>query len=80
MRRSNVIALFLNEIPQQSSPWRVFQITCNTKKVLKHTEQLRWPSGKIVRLESCKLGFDSKSGQTNGFKIVFTASLLDAQH
>ena len=25
------------------------------------------------------LGFDSESGQTNDFKLVFTASLLDAQ-
>ena len=26
------------------------------------------------------LRFDSYSGQTNDFKLVFTASLLDAQH
>ena len=25
--------------------------------------------GKSVRLESCRLGFDSESGQTNDFKI-----------
>ena len=31
--------------------------------------QLRWPSGKSVRAGSCRLGFDSKSGQTNDFKI-----------
>ena len=30
---------------------------------------LRWPSGKSVCLESCRLGFDSESGQTNDFKI-----------
>ena len=32
-------------------------------------KQLRWPSGKSVRFGSCRLGFDSKSGQTNDFKI-----------
>ena len=32
-------------------------------------EQLRWPSGKSVRLGSCRLGFDSESSQTNDFKI-----------
>ena len=26
-------------------------------------EQLRWPSGKNVRLLSCRFGFDSESGQ-----------------
>ena len=31
--------------------------------------QLRWPSGKSGCLRSCRLGFDSKSGQTNDFKI-----------
>ena len=31
--------------------------------------QLRWPSGKSVRLWSYSLGFDSESGQTNDFKI-----------
>ena len=31
--------------------------------------QLRWPSGKSIRLENCRLGFDSESGQTNNFKI-----------
>ena len=31
--------------------------------------QLRWPSGTCVRPGSCKLGFDSKSDQTNDFKI-----------
>ena len=31
--------------------------------------QLRWPSGKSVDLWSCKLEFDSESGQTNDFKI-----------
>ena len=30
---------------------------------------LRWPSGKSVRLWSCRLRFDSESGQTNDFKI-----------
>ena len=29
---------------------------------------------------SVDLGFDSESGQTNDFKLVFTASLLDVQH
>ena len=29
----------------------------------------RWPSGKSIRLGSSELGFDSKSGQTNDFKI-----------
>ena len=32
-------------------------------------EQLRRPSGKSDRLGSGRLGFDSKSGQTNLFKI-----------
>ena len=31
--------------------------------------QLRWPSGKSVLLDCCRLEFDSKSGQTNDFKI-----------
>ena len=31
--------------------------------------ELRWPSGKIVRLGSCRLGFNSKAGQINDFKI-----------
>ena len=31
--------------------------------------QLRWPSGESVRLESCRLGFDSESGQTDDFKV-----------
>ena len=30
--------------------------------------QFRWPSGKSVCIESCRLGFDFKSGQTNDFK------------
>ena len=30
---------------------------------------LSWPSGKSVRLGSRRLGFDSKSRQTNDFKI-----------
>ena len=30
---------------------------------------LKWPSGKSVRLGSCRLGFDSESGQTIDFKI-----------
>ena len=53
---------------------------------LKHNlvkdKQLRWPSGKSVCLWSCRLGFGSKSDQTNDFQmgILFTASLLDAQH
>ena len=29
---------------------------------------------------SCRLSFDSESSQTNDFKLLFTASLLDAQH
>ena len=33
------------------------------------SKQLRWPSDESVQLRSCRLGFDSKSGQTNGFKI-----------
>ena len=32
-------------------------------------EQLKWPSGKSVRLGSCRLGFNSKSGHTNDVKI-----------
>ena len=39
-------------------------------------KQLRWPSGKSVRLSSCRLGFDSYPSQTNDFKIIihsFTA-------
>ena len=30
---------------------------------------LRWPSSESVHLGSCRLGFDSESGQTNDFKI-----------
>ena len=32
-------------------------------------QHLGWPSGKSVRLGSCRLGFDSKSRQTIDFKI-----------
>ena len=32
-------------------------------------QQLRWPSGKNVHPWSCRLWFDSESGQTNDFKI-----------
>ena len=31
--------------------------------------ELKWPSGKSVRLRSCRLEFDSESGQVNDFKI-----------
>ena len=31
--------------------------------------EIRWQSGKSVRLGSCRLGFDSESDQTNDFKI-----------
>ena len=31
--------------------------------------RLRWPSSKSVRLASCRLGFNSKPGQTNDFKM-----------
>ena len=48
--------------------------------VLQGEQQLNWPSGGSVRLWSFRLGFDSESGQTNTLKLVFTASLLDAQH
>ena len=37
--------------------------------LIKYRWQLRWPSGKSVCLGSCTLGFDSKPGQTNDFKI-----------
>ena len=43
-------------------------------------EQLPWPSSKSVCLRSCTLEFDYESGQTNDYKSVFTASLLDATH
>ena len=50
-------------------------------------KQLTWQSEKSVYFWSCRLGFDSMSGQTNHFPAlvftigtVFTASLLDAQH
>ena len=33
------------------------------------SKQRRWPSDKSVRLGSCRLGFDSKSGLTNDYKI-----------
>ena len=36
--------------------------------ILKLFIQLRWPSGKSARSSSSRLGFDSKSGQTNHFK------------
>ena len=32
-------------------------------------QMYRWQSGKSVRLGSCRLGFDSESGQINDFKI-----------
>ena len=38
------------------------------------------PSGKSVRLGSCRLGIDSESGQTNDLKIGIHSFLLDAQH
>ena len=31
--------------------------------------QLSWASGKSIYLWSCRLGFDSESGQINDFKI-----------
>ena len=37
-----------------------------------------WPSDKSVCLWNRRLGFDSKSGQTNNFKIGITTFLLDA--
>ena len=42
--------------------------------------QLRWASSKSVCLWSCKLGFDSGSGQTNNFKIGIHSFLLDAKY
>ena len=45
---------------ETSQRWRAFH----------NTRQPRWPSGKSVRLGSCRFGFDSESGQTNDFKIV----------
>ena len=39
--------------------------------------------GRVVRASASgtvDLGFDSESGQTNYFELVFTASLFDAQH
>ena len=30
-------------------------------------QQLRWPSGESLRLGSCRLGFNSESGQTSDF-------------
>ena len=35
-------------------------------------KQLRWPSGKSVRLLNCRLGFDFESGQANDFGIGIT--------
>ena len=34
-------------------------------------QQLGWPSGKNVRIGSCRRGFDSESGNTIDFKIGF---------
>ena len=41
------------------------------REIIQHmpTIQLRWPSGKSVRIGSCRLRFDSASSQTNDFKI-----------
>ena len=45
-----------------------------------HFEQLSCSSGKSVCLWSCRLGFDSESGQTNDIKIgVHSFSATDAQ-
>ena len=51
----------------------------STPVLLNRLTTLRWPSGKSVCLWSCRLDFDSESGQTNDFKIGI-ASLLVAQH
>ena len=40
----------------------------------------RYVSRLIVCLWSCRLRFDSESGQTNDLKLAFTAFLLDVQH
>ena len=45
------------------------------KKLLLYNIHLRWPSGISVRLGSCRLEFDSKSGQTNDFKIGIQSQL-----
>ena len=47
-----------------------FLITAHLLPCFPKIEQLRWQSGKNVRLWSCRLRFDSDSGQTNDFKIA----------
>ena len=42
--------------------------------------QLKWPSGKCVRLGSCRLGLIPSGVKPMTLKLVFTASQLDAQH
>ena len=49
-------------------------------KLLLYLSVIRWPSGESVRLGSCRLGFDSESGQTNDFRIGIHSFLLDVQH
>ena len=47
----------------------------NTYPITTNSTQLRWPSGKSVRLWNCKLGFDSESDQTDNFKIAIYSFL-----
>ena len=55
----------------QGTLWTSFNFGLELDRIVVHTHthdsQLRWPSGKSVRLGSCRLGFDSESGQTNDF-------------
>ena len=44
------------------------------------TYQLKWPSGERVCLWSCRLGLIASPVKPMTLKLLFTASLLDAQH
>ena len=55
-------------------------LICKHAHILFTLSQLRWPSDKIVRPWSCRLVFDSESGQTNVSKIGIHSFLLDVQH
>ena len=62
------------------------QIRKNVGKSVKQNKLVRAFSssnGQVVRASASRavdFGFDSESGQTNEFRLIFTASLFDAQH
>ena len=49
--------------------WRLHGLKIQKSLASSDDTLLRWPGGENVRLWSCRLGFDSESGQTNDFTI-----------